>query len=146
MQKQRDWGTRLGALIADYRGPMSQALLAELVSQESGQKMTQNVVSELERGNRWGKNIDLIGVFARVLRIPTAEVQEIIGLPVPADDGAQAPLTFAEIVSQDTTLSKAAKNHLLNQYELLQMATQHERSGDPVLHEDRQGAQKKKRA
>ena len=136
MQKQRDWERRLGALIAEKRGPMRQATLAELVSEESGEHITQGTISDLERGNRWGRNLGLIGAFARVLRIPAAEVQEIIGLPVPPNDGERAPMTFAQIVSQDTTLSKAAKSHLLNQYELLQMATQHERSGDPVLHED----------
>lgn len=122
---------------------MSQGTLAELVTERAGRKVTQGLVSELERGNRWGSNIDIIGAFAAALDIPAAEVQEIIGLPVPPDDGKPAPRTFAEIVSQDSTLSKAAKSHLLNQYELLQMATQHERSGDPVLHEDRTNGKRK---
>lgn len=136
MQKhQRDWETRLGALLAKYRGQTSQVTVAQLVSELAGRKITQGLISELERGNRWGGNIDLIGPFARVLNIPTEEAQAIVGLPV--DVAAERPQekTFPEIVAQDPTLSPAAKNHLLNQYELLQMATEHERAGQRVFHD-----------
>ena len=143
---QQPWEVRLGLLIRERRGPhMSQQTLAQLVTDKAGRKVTQNLLSELERGNRWGGNVDLIGKFAEVLDIPWQEVSEIIGYTPPPDDGAPRQRTFAEIVSHDRTLSKAARNHLLNQYELLQMATQHERSGQPVLHDDAATDQKKRK-
>lgn len=135
MHKQRDWMTRLGDLLAEYRGPLSQATVAELASDLAERKITQGLVSELERGNRWGQNLDLIGVFAQALAIPIEEIHKIANLPVPPDDGEPRPRTFPEVVAQDPTLSKAAKEHLLNQYELLQMATMHERAGKQVLHD-----------
>lgn len=128
---------RLGALIATYRGPMSQEALAELVSAKSGTTVKQSMVSEHERGNRWSKQLELISVYAEVLDIPPREIHEALGLPLEDDVSNPQPPTFPQIIARDETLSKAAKEHLLNQYELLQMATMHQRSGDPVLHEDK---------
>lgn len=127
------WQGRLGALIARYRGPMSQGTLADLISEKSGQRVQQYLVSEHERGNRWSKHMELIGVYADVLSIPMDEIYQAMDLP--HIEPSPAPRGFGEIVAQDKTLSKTAKEHLLNQYELLQMATMHERAGNPVLHE-----------
>lgn len=138
------WQARMGALIARYRGPMSQTTLAELISERSGRQVTQTKVSEHENGRRWNNDHDLIGVYADVLGIPLDEVYEAMDLP--HVEPQPAPRGFAETVAQDKTLSKAAKEHLLNQYELLQMATQHERSGKPVLHQDRTEARARKHA
>lgn len=136
MPNQRDWGQRVGALVAERRGVMSQTTLAQLISEKAGRKVSQALVSELERGNRWGQHLDLMGPIAEVLRISAADWQEAMGLPMPPEDGGQRTSTFAEIVAKDETLSKVARNHLLNQYELLQLATERERAGKPVLHED----------
>lgn len=138
------WQDRLGALILRYRGPMSQGTLADLVSEKSGQTIKQYLVSEHERGNRWSKHMDLIGAYAAVLSIPRDELYAAMGLPHIEPTGP-APRGFAEIVAQDKSLSKAAKEHLLNQYELLQMATMHERQGQPVLHEDRDRQQRRRK-
>lgn len=129
-----NWQSRLGSLIAKHRGPMSQGTLAELVSEKSGQRVQQYLVSEHERGNRWSKHMELIGVYADVLGIPMDEVYAAMNLP--HEEPSAAPRGFAETVAQDRSLSKAAKTHLLNQYELLQMATMHERSGRKVLREE----------
>lgn len=129
------WQARLGALIAKYRGPMmSQTTLAELVTERGGQTVKQALVSEHERGNRWGNHMELIGVYADVLSIPMDEVYEAMGLPHVGP--SPTPRGFAELVAQDRTLSKAAKTHLLNQYELLQMATQHERANRQHVSQD----------
>lgn len=128
---------RLGALIARYRGPLTQETLAEMVSEKAGITIKQATVSEHERGNRWGKQLDLVGIYADVLHIPPREIHEALGLPLDPDADHPRPPTFPELVARDETLSKAARDHLLNQYELLQMATMHQRSGDPVLHEDK---------
>lgn len=128
---------RLGALIAAYRGPMSQETLADLVSAKAGTTVKQSTVSEHERGNRWSKQLDLISVYAEVLDIPAREIHEALGLPLEDDISNPQPPTFPQIIARDETLSKAAKEHLLNQYELLQMATMHQRSGKPVLHQDK---------
>ena len=127
------WQERLGALIRRYRGSMSQTVLAELVSDKVGRTVRQNVVSDHEHGRRWADdNMELIGVYADVLNIPAQEIHDAMRLPMV--EAGPAPRDFAEIVAQDRTLSKAAKEHLLAQYELLQLATEHERRGDGVLH------------
>lgn len=138
-----EWQARLGALIRKYRGPMSQTTLAELVSVRAGRRVTQSRLSDHERGQRWGGDLDLLASYADVLGIPVEEMHEAVGLPK-VDDDRPRPKTFAEIVAQDKTLSKAAREHLLNQYELLQMATQHERAGQPVLHDDQARARRKR--
>jgi len=126
------WQERLGSLIRQYRGSMSQTVLAELVSEKVGRRIRQNVVSDHEHGRRWAdENMDLIGAYAEVLDIPPQEIHDAMRLPMVA--AGPAPRDFAEIVAQDRTLSKTAKEHLLAQYELLQMATEHERRGESVL-------------
>jgi hypothetical protein len=136
------WQARLGTLIRKYRGDMPQVVLAELVSEASGRKVRQNHVSDHEHGRRWAADFDLMHAYAEVLHIPVRELHDAVGIPK-EDEEEPRPRTFAEIVSQDETLSKVAKNHLLNQYELLQMATEHERAGKPVLHEDKKQPRRK---
>lgn len=130
-----EWEKRLGALIKRYRGPMSQETLANLVSDRSGEKVAQWRVSAHENGERWKNSVHLIKYYGEALGIPVRELYEAIDLPL-IEDGPK-PKTFAEIVAGDKTLSKAAKEHLLNQYELLQMASDYERAGKPVLHRER---------
>ena len=128
------WQQNLGALIRQYRGSMSQSVLAELVSEKAGKTIRQGMVSDHENGRRWEGNFELIKSYREVLGIPVEKIHEVLDLPVV--DHGPAPKSFPEIVAQDPTLSKAAKEHLLNQYELLQMATMHQRSGRPILHQD----------
>lgn len=114
----------LGGLVKTYRERrgLSQATVAELVSRETETVVNQNIISELERGRRWAKRPELPVAFARVLGIPRAEVQEAMGLG--SDEMPSRPPTFAEVVETDDTLSRAAKDHLINQYGLLQLASQ----------------------
>lgn len=146
MFNDEEWQRRVGALIRKYREPggkrlMTQGVLAELVSEKAGRKVSQAQVSAHELGNRWRDDIDLIGVYGEVLGIPETELYEALGLPVAQPEAR--PKGFAEIVEADNTLSKAAKEHLLNQYELLQMATMHQRRGEPILHQDKPARRRK---
>lgn len=130
MASQRD--AALGALVRKYRGTLTQAAVAELVSHEIGERVTQGMVSDHENGRRWRNNSDLPGAYARALRIPQAEVIAALGFSSSEDE---PPQTFAQIVRNDPTLSRAAKEHLLNQYHLLQLASAQERAGHPILSE-----------
>lgn len=117
----------LGELIEKYRGTMSQATVAQLLSDRLGRTVSQATVSAHENGQRWGDNPELIGAYAAVLGIPTVVMQRTIGLPAP-DDNGNPPLmttTLREIVEADPTLSDAAKEHLVKQYGLLQAASAH---------------------
>lgn len=126
MPTRRD--AALGELVRKYRGGMSQTTVADLVSREleGDQTVTQGQVSDHESGRRWSGNPDLPGAYGRALNIPQDELYTALGLPPPS--AATKALTFAEIVERDPTLSKAAKDHLLNQYGLLQAASAHERA------------------
>lgn len=128
-----EWETRLGMLVRKYRkeAGMTQAMLAAAMTDQTKYKLSQPEVSEHERGSRW--EIGLLSAYVRVLGIPDNEWRAALDMPI-AEPEAR-PKGFAEIVAQDRSLSKAARDHLLNQYELLQMATQHERGGHPVLRE-----------
>lgn len=122
----------LGQLVRKYRGTMSQGTVAALVSKEAGRPVSQSAVSALELGTRWGDNLDLVGAFARALDIPAELVQEAMDLPTPDDSRpAVARPTLVELVERDPSLSKTAKAHLINQYGLLQLASQNEVSATP---------------
>ena len=112
----------LGGLVKKYRDlrGLSQATVAELLSRELDESVAQNIVSENEKGRRWSRK-GLPAAYRRILGIPVAEMQAAMGLP---DEGDQVAPTFAEIVESDPTLSRAAKDHLINQYGLLQLASQ----------------------
>lgn len=140
---------RLGALIRKYReaGGMTQGALANAVSEKAGRKVGQANVSAHELGQRWESRgtgpggIDLLAAYIEVLGIPEDEWRDALGLAVEEPD--PRPKGFAEIVQSDKSLSKAAKEHLLNQYELLQMATMHQRRGEPVLRQDKTDQRRK---
>lgn len=119
----------LGALIEEYRGAMTQGTVAQLLSDYLGRNISQNTVSAHINGQRWGDNPDLIGAYAAVLNIPVAVMHRTIGLPLSDDPGSPPPPppTFKSIVEADPSLSAAAKEHLVNQYGLLQAASAHER-------------------
>jgi len=128
----------LGALIKRYRdrAGLTQAAVAELLSRELGETVRQTWISELESGRRWAKTeVELYGAFVRVLKIPQGEFQAVVfGSP---DPGAPAPRTWREVIEDDPTLSDAAKEHLINQYGLLQLASAQERATRPVANETR---------
>lgn len=128
-RKRNDVYVALGELVEEYAGGMTQATVAQLLSDHLGRNVLQSTVSDHMRGQRWGDNPELIGAYAAVLNIPTMVMQRVIGLPSPDDieEPVQAP-TLASLVEADSTLSETAKAHLLNQYGLLQAASAHERS------------------
>lgn len=116
----------LGGLVKRYREMrgFSQAAVAEMLTRETGETVNQNIVSENERGRRWTKRPGFPAAYARALGIPRQEIQAAMGLP---DEGRTEHVpTFAEIVQADETLSRAAKEHLINQYGLLQLASKGE--------------------
>lgn len=119
----------MGALVRKYReaAGLKQESLAELLSREMGTPIEQNRISNLERGERWARQDEAIyDALRRVLNIP---VQEMVNARMGIDYPGEQPTTLAEIIERDPSLSDAAKQHLLTQYGLLQMASQQERAG-----------------
>jgi transcriptional regulator with XRE-family HTH domain len=144
---------RLGALIRKYRkaAGLTQDELAVLMSERTGLEVPQPQISAHELGNRWESRggslggMELLSTYIEVLSIPEREWHEAMGMPMPEEPESESrPKGFAEMVQADQTLSKAAKEHLLNQYELLQMATMHQRRGEPVLHQDKAPRRRKR--
>lgn len=122
----------VGALVRKYRGPMLQASVAELLTQALGQSVTQGMVSKFEKGQGWSKRgPELWHAFCEVLSIPQDEMVAALGFSLPGRPKG-AP-SLVDLVAKDPTLSKAAKDHLMNQYKLLQMASAQERAGHPIL-------------
>lgn len=111
----------LGALVKKYRGPMTQTAVAELLSRHLGEPVRQGIVSDHEKGNRWSDE-KWQRAYIDVLHIPEDEMIAALGYTMP---GIERPKTFREIVEADPSLSKAAKEHLINQYGLLQLASRH---------------------
>lgn len=127
----------LGRLVQKYRkmrGLDTQAALAHLISQELGHDVNQSKVSDNENGKAWADKTvgvgGLINAYRRVLNIPIPELNAAI-YGVELED-PPPPRDFAEMVEADPSLSKAAKEHLVNQYGLLQLASKQERGkGNP---------------
>jgi hypothetical protein len=109
----------LGALVRKYRAASSQEAVAEMLSRHLGEKVRQNMVSLHEKGERW-HDPKWRHAYIAVLGIPQDEMVQAEGYSLP---GREGPKTFREIVLSDPTLSKAAKEHLVNQYGLLQLAS-----------------------
>lgn len=120
-----------GELASRYRkqANLTQEFVAHELSETLGRKIDQTTVSKHMRGQGW--TFDLVPAYAKILGIPSEEMAAAWGL----DIGARRPrpTTLADVVKSDPSLSNAAKKHLLNQYELLQMASRQERQGKPVL-------------
>lgn len=116
------------------RANLSQTLIAHELSQELGRKIDQTTVSKHLRGTGW--TFELPPAYAKVLGIPAEEMAAAWGLDIGTRRGPR-PVTLADVVKGDPTLSPAAKKHLLSQYELLQLASRQERKGRPVLPESR---------
>lgn len=108
---------------------MTQEAVAFALSEVMGRRVSQSQVSEHMRGIRWS-NPDLPGAYVKVLGIPADEMAEAMGYPLPGK--APRRWTIKDVVKADPTLSAAAKRHLLNQYQLLQDATQHSRTSTPI--------------
>ena len=123
----------LGALIRKYRedAGLKQAPVAELLSREIGRPIHQSFLSELERGRRWSAiESDIYGAFVRVLNIPEDQMVETAMHISRA--GSDLPKSWREVIEEDPSLSTAAKEHLINQYGLLQAASAHERNTRPA--------------
>lgn len=124
-----------GELVSKYREltGMTQEAIAYALSDVLNRPIRQGQVSDHLKGLRW-RDPDLPGAYVKVLGIPAAEMAAAMGYPV---DRAPKKWTIKDVVKADPTLSAAAKRHLLNQYELLQMATQHERAGESLKRKNR---------
>lgn len=125
MEKRDAW-VELGALVKNARkaAGLTQPQMAALLAAELGEQFTQGMVSENEGGKGWGARPRLPAAYGRILNIST-EVQAALGLP---DLGDSPPETFADKVLADPSLDDAAKQHLIQQYALLQAATRHHRA------------------
>ena len=131
----------VGALIKRYReaSGLLQASVAELLSAEVGRHIHQSLVSKNEKGQGWQKRgdgvdaPDLMRAYCAVLSIPQDEMIEALGFHVAQEDRDHSPPSIADVIQADPSLSKAAKEHLVNQYRLLQLASREERRGRPML-------------
>lgn len=134
-----------GDLIKRYKERLghSQTFVAHELSLAVGRSIDQSTVSKHMRGIGW--TFDLPAAYVKVLGIPSEEMAEAWGLPIGDHRRPHAP-TLADLVKADPTLSPAAKKHLLNQYELLQLASKEERRGKPVLREAKVAAKKRSRS
>lgn len=117
------------ALVRKYQDltGMTQEAIAHELSQALGKRIGQSQVSGHLNGTRW-RDPDLAGAYVRVLSIPPDEMAAAMGYPLQGK--APKKWTIKDVVKADPTLSPAAKRHLLSQYDLLQMATRHERSDE----------------
>lgn len=121
----------VGALIRRYREEQNllQESVAVLMSERLGREFRQNLVSKHERGDNWRSReydaFELMRVYCEVLGIPQEEMLAAIGFTHPPASGPEAK-TLADMIERDPTLSKAAKDHLVNQYGLLQLASKHD--------------------
>lgn len=130
----------VGALVKRYREArgLLQASVAELLSGELGRHVHQSLVSKNEKGQGWQKRgegvdaPDLMRAYCQVLGIPEVDMVEALGFHVRSEAHPREP-TLGDLIEADTTLSRDAKDHLINQYRLLRLATQQERKGRPVL-------------
>lgn len=126
---RRDVEVELGTLIRNARKALglTQDQVVELVSVAADKRISQNKVSDHERGV-WGRGAieDYVGAYGRVLRISEDQLREVLGFtPVGAE---RPPPSFAEIVRGDPTLDQASKDHIISQYALLQAASRHNRA------------------
>lgn len=123
----------VGALIRRYREErgLLQESVAVLMSERLGREFRQNLVSKHERGDNWRSRdydaFELMRVYCEVLGIPQNEMIAAMGFPSalggPPPPGAP---TLTDFIERDPTLSQAAKDHLVNQYGLLQLASKNE--------------------
>jgi transcriptional regulator with XRE-family HTH domain len=122
----------LASLVGKYRrqAGLTQEAVAARLSDVLGRRVQQSQVSDNEKGSRWS-DPDLPGAYVRALDIPADEMMAATGYPKPSTTGPR-PITLAELVKNDPTLSPTAKKHLMQQYELLQLASQVERSKAPT--------------
>lgn len=127
----------LAELVSRYRrqARLTQEGVAARLSDVLGRRVQQSQVSDNEKGARWS-DPDLPGAYVRALDIPAEEMMAATGYPSPAKKSAK-PVTFADVVKNDQSLTPAARKHLLAQYELLQLASMQERAGRPVIPESR---------
>jgi len=143
----------VGALIARHRKALGlhQDSVAVMLSDRLGREIRQNLVSKHERGSNWRSReydpFELMRAYCEVLNIPENLMLATLGFPSalqggeaePAQEPAQEP-TLADVIEKDPTLTRAAKDHLINQYGLLlQLASVQERSGKPVIKPPRRG-------
>lgn len=135
----------VGALIKRYREArgLLQASVAELLSNELDRQVHQSLVSKNEKGQGWQKRGDgvdspeLMRAYCKVLHIPEDEMVEALGFHV--KEAAPRPPTLLDMIEADPTLSRAAKDHFINQYGLLQMASKEERAGRAVFQKPPKG-------
>lgn len=118
----------LAELVARYRrqARLTQEAVAARLSDVLGRRIQQSQVSENEKGARWS-DPGLPSAYVRALGIPAEEMQAATGYSTPPK--SVRPVTLADLVKKDPSLTAAAKKHLLAQYELLQLASLQERAG-----------------
>jgi transcriptional regulator with XRE-family HTH domain len=130
----------LAELVSRYRrqARLTQEGVAARLSDVLGRRVQQSQVSDNEKGSRWS-DPDLPGAYVRALEIPVEEMMAATGYPKTT---RPRPVTLADIVKNDPTLSPAARKHLLQQYQLLQLASQAERAGKGPLASESKGSRR----
>ena len=126
---RREIEDELGSLIKNARRGLrlTQDEVVELVSVAANKRITQGKVSDHENG-KWGKGAieDYAAAYGHALRIPEEQMRAVLGYTPP---GAIPTLpTFEETVRADPTLDEKSKDHIINQYGLLQAASRHNRA------------------
>lgn len=126
---RREINAELGSLIKNARLGLglTQGEVAELVSVAASKSISQPKVSEHENGD-WGKGAieDYAAAYGHALRIPEEQMRAVLGFTPP---GAIPALpTFEEMVRADSSLDEKSKEHIINQYGLLQAASRHNRA------------------
>lgn len=137
---------RAGELIQRYQGGLTQTAVAELVNgalkaEKKTARITQGMVSSHRKGQKL--SLELCRAYVVALNIPEREMIAALGYPS-AMTGGKTPGTLEEFIERDPTLSKAAKEHLINQYGLLRLASAQERAGKPVLKKGNPGTRRKR--
>ena len=126
---RREIEVELGSLIKNARDALglTQDDVAKTVSTATGRRLTQGKVSEHERGI-WGRGAieDFAAAYGHALRISQEQMREVLTFTPPGTIPSLP--SFEEMVRADPTLDERSKDHIINQYGLLQAASRHNRA------------------
>lgn len=103
-----------------------------------GSKVSSRTLGDIERGHRAGYNWTKLRSLEIALDWPVGTVEHILAggdppMPddAPADDRDAMISDVAEAIRRDTALIEEARQHLLNQYELLRRLSPPQKSSPP---------------
>jgi transcriptional regulator with XRE-family HTH domain len=100
---------------------LTQVEVAAILSRCLGGRIGQSQVSDNEKGARWS-DPDLPGAYLEALGVPIDDMLAACGYPPQLAGDTPTP-SMQELIRGDRTLNQAAKQHLLDEYEFLQVAS-----------------------